>query len=86
MNIQSLVSIFILLVIITFYILNIREYGFREGARSRKTKYVTQEEILNRISGNSKAIGKLKKRLDSIGDIKKRLDTVESKTEDLPEN
>ena len=88
-DISSYLISFFLIVIIIYYILNIREYGLREGARggrSSKRTYLTQEQILNKINGNTSEINKLKKRFKGLGNVKDRLDILENKTREMPEN
>ena len=61
----SYLILFFLIVILIYYVLNIREYGLREGARSGSSgrkKYLTQEEILNKINSNRSEINKINKR------------------------
>lgn len=88
-DISSYLILFFFIVILIYYILNIREYGLREGARNRRSsnkKYLTQEQILNKINGNASEINKLEKRIKGIGNVKDRLDVLENKTREIPEN
>lgn len=88
-EVSSYLILFFLILIIIYYILNIREYGLREGAinrRSSNEKYLTQEQILNKINGNTSEINKLKKRLKGLGNVKDRLNILENKTQEMPEN
>jgi hypothetical protein len=88
-EVSSYLILFFLIVIVIYYILNIREYGIREGARSGRSSnrnYLTQEQILNKINGNTGEINKLKKRLKGLGNVKDRLNILENKTQEMPEN
>lgn len=91
-SIWSFLVLISLILVLIYFVLNIRQYGLREGARSGRTSsssttvYITKEELLNKINGNAGAIKKLKERLDAFGDINKRLKRVENKTRELPED